>query len=161
MPFDVVRGAWAHKLAAVLASAVLSLCMTSNDAQAVQSLSLAAAIALAQGQRSEQAQAEIARQLASVALLQAGIQRAQLTVEVTYTNRYARLFLPDWRCRDLPSCTIDAHTETLDAAATLNVPIWSGFTLESNWTRARKLEESAEAQKQAVLRQLALDATRA
>jgi outer membrane protein TolC len=58
-------------------------------------------------------------------------------------------------------CQPTTRSRLIDLSANLSVPLWTGWGLESGWSRARQLERAANAQQQVQLRALTLEVARA
>jgi outer membrane protein TolC len=137
-------------------------------AHAERQLSLQDAVTLARTSRSEAAQAEIDLERAQLGVLRAKLERVKLTivgqgsvqaqdlnVQITGDTTGASMV-----CMFSPLlCDTEAHR--YGGTADLVIPIWSGFAVEADLSRARWTERAAQAQKRVTARTVGLDAARA
>ena len=159
---------------------IAALLVVTAPARADRQLSLADAIALARSHRSEIGQAEVDLRRAELNTLRAKLERAHLTLEASATEQ-ASVFRStgvsaQLLCGVNPSatttmsgatipgasssqCPIEAHPYSL--TANLNVPIWSGFTVEAHLAGARASERASVASRRAALNAIGLDAANA
>src|SRR5207245_3236074 len=107
----------------------------------------------------EVAQAEIDVQLARVGVLRAGLERVSLSLHAAFSEGYQVLNLnaPAALCPQIGGCPLAGEARLVNLTANLVVPLWSGFTIEADFARARRLERVARAQQRSLVRQLALD----
>jgi outer membrane protein TolC len=145
-----------------------SLLLSASAAQAERRLSLKDAIAVAQQHRSEMTQTGIDRERAELGVLRAQLERIHLRIQATAQEQVQDINIqatgttPDSSlvCMFSPSsCDSEAHQ--YGGSADLTIPIWSGFTIESDIARARWLSRAAEAQRQVTGRTIALDVAHA
>jgi outer membrane protein TolC len=137
---------------------VAVLIFFARPALAARELTLADAMALARLRRSEVTQAEIDITRAKLGVLRAWLERAHLTVQANVTEQIQALNINGPPvCQQTPwICSTEGHPFT--AAATLSVPLWSGFTIEADIAGARARREAAAATRRATLQSVALDA---
>jgi outer membrane protein len=135
------------------------LCITTT-ARAEHPLSLANAIQLARGHRSEVAQAEIDIRRARLGVLRAWLERAHLTISASFAEQAQTLKSSPRSTTQICSLTQAACSEThsFSAQANLTVPLWSGFRVEADLARAKAQEKVALAGQRATLNSIALDA---
>jgi outer membrane protein TolC len=141
---------------------ILIACALATPARADRALSLADALGLARAHRSEVTQADIELRRAHLGVLRAWLQRAHLTVQASVSEQVQQLNLngPSQACSATPGlCSIEAHP--FSGQATLNVPIWSGLTVEAELAKARALERAATADVRTALNSVALEAATA
>jgi outer membrane protein len=158
------RGRVATRWLSIVLLGVLLGLLASGPARAETRLSLADAVATARRHRSEVGQAELDVQLARLGVLNAGLQRIRLTLEGRATAQIEQLYVnasPELCASVEGLCQPAARTRLYDFSANLSIPLWTGWGLESGWSRARQLERASLAQRQAQLRTLTLEATRA
>jgi len=146
----------------MLAAAVIAALALGAPAvvRAETRLSLVEAITLARKHRAEIADADLDSKLARLALLRAGLKRFRLAVDGRASEQVEQLYVnaPAGLCASVEGLCQPAHRARIyDVSARLDIPIWTGFGLEAEWTRARKLERAARADKQARLRALDLE----
>jgi outer membrane protein TolC len=139
---------------------VAAVLLAALPARADRTLTLAEAVAVARSRRPEVAEADLEVRLARLGLLRAALERVQLTVGGRWTEQVesGTLDAPAELCRSLPGyCRPEGRARTVEGSASLVVPLWTGFGLEAQWSRARQLERAAQAGKGARLRTITLE----
>ncbi|HEX4462998.1 MAG TPA: TolC family protein, partial [Polyangia bacterium] len=147
---------------------IAALVCWAAPARADRRLSLADAIALARSHRAEVGQADVDLRRAELATLRAKLERAHLTLDANATEQAgiyrstggsAQLLCGIDPTLSASQCAIESHPYAL--TATLNVPVWSGFTVEAHLAGARANERATEAGRRAALNAIGLDAANA
>lgn len=127
------------------------------DAFATTRLSLAEALKLARCRRSELVQADIDVQLGQLNVLRAKLERVHLTITTSFNEQYQQLNLnaPKALCDSFgEACNTDLEAHEFSAAANLQVPLWSGLSVEADLKRARALKRASELEREVKLRAL-------
>ena len=133
---------------------------TSAPAFAQTQLTLQDALQLARSRRAEIAGADLEVKLARLGVLRAALDRVRLRVDGHWGEQAERLYMraPPSLCASIEGlCQPAQRRQVMDLSASLEVSVWTGWQLESQWTRARALERAAEAGKRSRLRQLELE----
>ena len=127
------------------------------DAHAATRLSLAEALKLARCRRSELVQADIDVQLGRLNVLRAKLERVHLTLTTSFNEQYQQLNLnaPKALCDSFgEACNTGLEAHEFSAAANLQVPLWSGLTVEADLKRAQALKRASELEREVKLRAL-------
>jgi outer membrane protein TolC len=140
----------------VLAAIVLA----AAPARGERALTVSDAIAVARAGRPEVTEADLEVRLARLGLLRAALERVQVRAEGRWTEQVGSgaIGASADLCRSFAGyCRPAGRARIIEGSATLLVPLWSGLTVESDWSRARQVERAAGASKGARLRVLALE----
>jgi outer membrane protein TolC len=143
---------------------VAAILLSASPVAATTRLSLAEAVELAKCRRSEMQQADIDVQLGALNVLRAKLERVHLVVSTSFNEQYDKI---DWGadpnvCKSLGStCGADQENHIFDAHASLQLPIWSGFTVEADLAMAKALHRASQADRQSKLRALVREVTAA
>lgn len=146
------------------AVAVIAVLLATTPAAATTRLSLAEAVELAKCKRSEMLQADIDVQLSALNVLRAKLERVRLVVATSFNEQYDKL---DWGadpnvCKALgASCGGDQEHHIFNATASLQVPLWSGLSVEADLQYAKAIHRATQADRQAKVRALVREVTAA
>jgi len=133
-------------------------------ARAETRLTLAQAQALARGRRSDLAAGELGVRLGQLERLRAGLRRVRLGAGGRWSEQLEQRFAnaPPALCATVDGlCRPLSRDRVIDLWANLEVPVWTGFTLEAEWARAGQLERGARAEQEARRKALNLEVARA
>ena len=133
----------------VLAALVL---VAPAPARAQLALSLEEAQAIARRQRSEVAAAALDVRLAGFERLRAGLRRVRVHVSGRWSEQVEQRYVnaPPELCTSIDNlCRPLGRARVVDLSAHLEVPVFTGFGLEAEWSRAGQLERAARAQQRA------------
>jgi outer membrane protein TolC len=142
---------------------ILAALSASAPAGAATRLSLADALAIARRHRSDVVQADLDVQLANLNVLRGWLERVHLNVSASFTEQYDRqnLNAPPELCGVDNACNVAPEQHLYNVQASLNVPVWSGFTVEADLRRAKAYQRAARADKESKLRALDREVTAA
>lgn len=131
---------------------------------AQEKLSLQGAVERAMSRRSELATAELDVRLARIERVRAALRRVRLRLDGRWSEQRERRFVgasAELCAAQGISCGGWARARVIDAAAQVELPLWTGMALEAEWSRARHLERASQAEQRARRRDLKLEVTRA
>jgi outer membrane protein TolC len=133
-------------------------------ALAQERLSLDQAIDRAMKGRSELAAAALDVRLARVQRVRAALRRVRVRVDGRWGEQRERRHVgaaAEACAAQGLSCGGWARGRVVDAAAQVELPLWTGMALEAEWARARHLERASHAEQRARRLALKLEVTRA
>jgi outer membrane protein len=132
--------------------------------RATTRLSLKDAVELAKCRRSEMLQADIDVQLGALNVLRAKLERVHLVIATSFNEQYQKI---DWGapaalCTALSAdCGVDQEGHIFNANASLQVPLWSGFTVEADLAYAKAMHRASRADRESKVRALVREVTAA